>query len=492
MRHPLFGGLTSANSILSHTIKFRIGVLAGFVSLLTACVEGPGGLGRRINATAYPVPDVSLLSGRSLLPPGPALPGHDPSHDEVSSAWQSEVFWSELAELRLSGMRDAARSKAEIGFAEGIALLAAGEHEKAESAFVVARMQNADVSVAVASQMMLANTLAYQHKWMALSKLADSSRMAIADLPTTASLEHWGRAFANVAGTVTTFPGKAVTVPLRLTALGTPTIRVRINGKDYYFWVDTGSSITVLSSDVAKDASVSLISNDTLTVRAFAGTATVRPAVVKRLEIGSIRIANSPAVVMQASLMRIRGNAPGVPPAGVPIDGIIGWDIIRQFDMSMDFARRIFTIAQPEMLGTSGTASQNLTWLGKPYVELRTKGGATLHFTLDTGAQASLMNAAVLEKTDLTARKSKAQVFGIAGTGTETERVVSSLEFDIAGRTFQLTSVVVYGPVYSSLINCDGVLGIDVAQFGTIRIDATNGLFSVGSHDSQQQLNAAS
>ncbi|MFL5487846.1 MAG: hypothetical protein ACJ8AJ_05110, partial [Gemmatimonadaceae bacterium] len=64
--------------------------------------------------------------------------------------------------------------------------------------------------------------------------------------------------------------------------------------------------------------------------------------------------------------------------------------------------------------------------------------------------------------------------------------------FDIAGRTFQLMSVVVYGPVYSSLINCDGVLGIDVAQFGTIRIDATNGLFSVGSDDSQQQLNAAS
>jgi len=37
----------------------------------------------------------------------------------------------------------------------------------------------------------------------------------------------------------------------------------------------------------------------------------------------------------------------------------------------------------------------------------------------------------------------------------------------------------VYGPAYSGLINCDGILGSDVAQFGKIRIDATNGLFSL-------------
>jgi hypothetical protein len=42
-----------------------------------------------------------------------------------------------------------------------------------------------------------------------------------------------------------------------------------------------------------------------------------------------------------------------------------------------------------------------------------------------------------------------------------------------------LESILVYGPAYSGLINCDGILGSDVAQFGKIRIDATNGLFSL-------------
>jgi hypothetical protein len=51
---------------------------------------------------------------------------------------------------------------------------------------------------------------------------------------------------------------------------------------------------------------------------------------------------------------------------------------------------------------------------------------------------------------------------------------------DVAGKSLRLPDVIVYGPAYSGLINCDGVLGSDIAQFGKIRIDATNGLFSVG------------
>jgi len=40
--------------------------------------------------------------------------------------------------------------------------------------------------------------------------------------------------------------------------------------------------------------------------------------------------------------------------------------------------------------------------------------------------------------------------------------------------------MMVYNPSTSSLINCDGIVGSDIARFGRIRIDATNGLFSVG------------
>jgi hypothetical protein len=77
-------------------------------------------------------------------------------------------------------------------------------------------------------------------------------------------------------------------------------------------------------------------------------------------------------------------------------------------------------------------------------------------------------------------RISDAHVFGLAKTGQQTNQVVPSLTLDVAGRSLRLLRVIVYGPAYSGLINCDGVLGSDIAQFGKIRIDATNGLFSVG------------
>jgi len=58
---------------------------------------------------------------------------------------------------------------------------------------------------------------------------------------------------------------------------------------------------------------------------------------------------------------------------------------------------------------------------------------------------------------------------------------VPLLALNVAGKHVALENVLVYGPIPSGLINCDGILGSDLARFGTIHIDATNGLFSVGS-----------
>jgi len=391
-----------------------------------------------------------------------------------------EEYWAALAELNLDELRGLARSEPEIGFAEGVALLAAGQQEKAESTFQYASRQSADVNVAVASQIMLATTLLYEHKWTALRDLTASSRLVLVDWQNTSDLERWGHAFASVDRQTTILPLVPVSLPLRLTTVGTPTIRVRINGKEFEFWVDTGSSITVLNSDVASTADVAILSPDTLTVRTFAGAAPVRPAAVKRMEIGPIVFTNSPAIVIDASLMRLRDPGQGVPRKVLYVDGIIGWDTIRQLNVLMDYESRRITLGRPENLGTSGTTAQNLTWVGKPLIEVRTKLGGTLHFTLDTGAQSSFLNASILERVGAATSISDTRVFGIAKTGQQTNRVVPLLTLDVAGKALRLPGVIVYGPVYSSLINCDGVLGSDISQFGRIRIDATNGLFSVG------------
>jgi hypothetical protein len=238
--------------------------------------------------------------------------------------------------------------------------------------------------------------------------------------------------------------------------------------------------MTVLSSSVASDANVPIVSPDTLSIGTFEGVVPVRPGVVKRMEIGPIVLSNSPAIVMDAALMRIKSTAQGVTGAGLRVDGIIGWDIIRQLDIVMDYEGGTITLSRPEQLNTNGTALQNLTWMGKPLVQVSRKPGGTFHFRLDTGAQATFLNASVLEKAGVVTKTYGGEVFGFARTGRRTDRIVPVMALDVGGKSLRLEGVIVYGPSLSGLVNSDGILGSDIARFGKIRIDATNGLFSVG------------
>ena len=482
MVHTTYGAIGSGYWIRFHHIQARAWTVAGFVGMLTACLE-------TARIRTEPVSDAKVGARESRYqrdyfleapePPSPGPSSFAPEKPLSPLAIYSEEYWAALAQLDMTAFHTAAQTEPEIGFAEGIALLAAGAPEKAESTFVAMSRQAIDVNVAVASQMMLASTLMYEQKWTILRDLAINTSLGPLDRRNTSDLEQWGHAFASVDPPTTTFPERPATLQLEVTDAGTPAVRVRINGKEYEFWLDTGSSMTVLSSRVAEAVNVPIISSDTLKVRTFEGIAPVRPGVVSRMEIGPVVFTNTPAMVMDASLMRLRAGAEGATGQGMRVDGIIGWDIIRQLDIVLDYRNGTIILGRPARLARNGTAFQNLAWLGKPLVEVRTESGKTLHFTLDTGAQASFLNASMVETVGARTRASHARVFGIARTGSRTERVVPALMLEIGGKRVRLEDVIVYGPPAPSLINCDGILGSDIAHLGQIRIDATNGVFSV-------------
>jgi len=207
----------------------------------------------------------------------------------------------------------------------------------------------------------------------------------------------------------------------------------------------------------------------------------VNAAVLKRLEIGPIVLTNSPAVIIETKLMYLKSSADGVPARGLKVDGILGWDVIRQFDLTMNYATGIITLKQPLPRGFGETGPQNLAWLGKPMVDVETKDGGKLHFMLDTGAQSTFLNGTAVEKAGAGTKSSDQKVFGIARTGRQTQQVVPFLTLTAGGKSLRLRDVIVYGPASSGLINIDGILGSDIAQFGTLHIDATNGVFQIES-----------
>jgi hypothetical protein len=461
-------------------MQARACAAVALIGLLTGCLESARVLSRApkdVKPVVFDDVVEHALPGRleRSASPGPSAPVLEPTVRAV----YSEEYWEALAGLDVTALRKAARSDEEIGLAEGMTRLMAGDPAKAEDFFVAMSRQAIDRNVAVAAQIMLATTLLYEHKWAELRDLSASSTLTAADRGNTSELEQWGHAFAGVDEQTTMPPDKPMSLPLVITPMGTPAIQVRINGKDYEFWLDTGSSMTVLSSTVASEAGIPFISADTLSIRTFEGTAPVKAAIVRRLEIGPVAFTNTPAIVMDASLMRLKSTSEGVPGRGIRVDGIIGWDIIRQFDVVLDYRTGRITFEKPENLGIIGTEIQNLTWAGKPLVQVRTKPGGTFQFSLDTGAQATLLNGSILDKLEIVAATYGGRVFGIAKTGGQTKRVVPNLRLNVGGSSVRLESILVYGPAYSGLINCDGILGSDVARFGRIRIDATNGLFSL-------------
>jgi hypothetical protein len=466
--------------IRSYHLQVRAWTAVALIGLFTGCLQTTRVLSeapRRIKPSIIDDGLENVLPGRSprSVSPGPSVPVLEP----VAHAGYSEEYWEALAGLDVATLRKAARSDEEIGFAEGMARLMAGDAAKAEDSFVAMSRQAIDINVAVAAQIMLATTLLYEHKWETLRDLSFTSTLTGTDQGNTSELEQWGHAFAGVDEQTTIAPNKPISLPLVITPLGTPAIQVRINGRDYEFWLDTGSSMSVVSSTVAQDANIPFVSADTLRIRTFEGTAPVKAGIIRRLEVGSIAFTNTPTIVMDAALMRLKSTTEGVTGQGVRVDGIIGWDIIRQFDIVLDYQARTITLRPPEHLGIIGTRFQNLAWVGKPLVQVRTKPGGTFQFTLDTGAQVTLLNGSILDRLEMVATTYGGRVFGIGKTGGQTKRVVPKLTMNVGGQSVLLESILVYGPAYSGLINCDGILGSDVAQFGKIRIDATNGLFSL-------------
>jgi hypothetical protein len=70
-------------------------------------------------------------------------------------------------------------------------------------------------------------------------------------------VERWARALSVVPPPVFDIPSGEVVLPMRRSFLGTPVVTIRINGKPHDFWLDTGASMTLLSTDVAIAAGAS-------------------------------------------------------------------------------------------------------------------------------------------------------------------------------------------------------------------------------------------
>lgn len=386
-------------------------------------------------------------------------------------------YWEALAELHPVEAIAAARTESQKTFAEGLLSLMDGDLEKAEREFGRLRGTATDSIIRAGSRVIYTATLQYQEKWPALTALKNEPSQPNADRIDKASIERWAAAFEKVPAKTLAFRAQSMLLPMLISAVGTPLVPVRIGDNEYNFWLDTGSSMTMLASDVAVDLNIDPLVPDTLEIVTSTGRVKAHPALLPRLQIGQLVIRNAPTMVVQESQMQMREPRPVGSPR-VKIDGIIGFDIIRQLDIEVDYSEGTLRLRNP---ATSRRESErNMFWVGLPVVRLTSVDGIPLQFALDTGAQQTFVTEPLLEKLHLQApRVESRRVGGLGGEISLRAPVLTEVRLFVRGFPILFRNAVVRAPVYQVLASLDGVLGADVWNSGVVRIDMTNGIFSV-------------
>jgi hypothetical protein len=280
--------------------------------------------------------------------------------------------------------------------------------------------------------------------------------------------------FAKLPRETLTFPDQAVTLPARRARfIGTPIIPVAVNGHTRWFWLDTGAGLTILSSDAAEATGVAPLGIATTRV----GTTTprtveARPAVIHELALGGVRFHEHPVMILREEDMRTRLFGLFTL---LKIDGILGWDAISRLDLEIDLPAQRVVLRRPAQ---EGPARRNLFWLGEPLVRGDGPDDSELLLSLDTGGRSSFAMPGLLQKTRVQVEgERKQRVGGAGGSASMSVRTIAPpLVARVSDCSVQLDEVrAEWRPERAVFL--DGYLGIDLAQGGWIRIDATNGRF---------------
>jgi Aspartyl protease len=335
----------------------------------------------------------------------------------------------------------------------------------------------------------LTMALSYNSDWAAMARLrtGTTSDTAPGPLALAAGVERWARALSIVPPPVFDIPSGEVVLPMRRSFLGTPVVTIRINGKPHDFWLDTGASMTLLSTDVAVAAGAKLAANDTLALGVVGGHIEARAIYIDSMSLGSIVVRGLGAALVSPEALRFDERTVNGIKRTVPIDGMIGTDVLRHLDVVIDARAGTITLRRPTR---RNVATRNLFWVGYPVVRLVTRDGRPVIFGLDTGAEGTYVTTTLLKKlprTPVAARRNSLVGLGASQQGSSASKksswVARNVPLSDGNYAIALRNVPIMPAQRWTFVEFDGVIGSDVAIATRMHLDFTNGVFDIRASD---------
>lgn len=269
-------------------------------------------------------------------------------------------------------------------------------------------------------------------------------------------------------------PGTTVSLPFKPSVSGTPIVEVKLNGHKYHFWFDTGAGMTVLSSRTAEHCRVKTIKDSKGSAMAATGkTVGLGPGMIDSLSVGGLKAFNHACIVLDKKDLEYKVLGIRV----LKIDGIIGWNLLQELDVTINDKARKIDLAMPS---DADEGPRNFLWLEQPLISCTDTAGNDCLFFLDTGASTPGLYQAYVNKSDTTKAVKKKMTVGSAGGTVKMQTLVfPRVKLNVSGKVITMRNVSVLPHTADDLFVSDGVLGISDFKFHTIRFNIKSGFFRI-------------
>jgi hypothetical protein len=272
-----------------------------------------------------------------------------------------------------------------------------------------------------------------------------------------------------------------------------PFIKIVINGKTYWFIVDTGCQFSTLFKNVAKNINatelIKVFSGAELEKHHIEGTGvtgnfTALPGILDELKLHNTVFSNLPILIMHANSISVNILFFNL----AQVDGIIGWDILQHFDFTIDYKNKKLILKQPIKKENN---KRNLFWYEMPIVKFYAgEKNFPLFFIFDSGANVTdIWDSPLLD--DVFNRnddknKYAEKIYGAGGDGSA-KREYSTIS------QIKLTNITENNSTSFTLTNCHltpfegfnkpillhGNIGSNYFNSKSVHIDILNGIFEI-------------